>query len=97
MTRTRLSEITLDKVRNYCGVSGADSDGMLEIMTAAARSFLLNRTGLSAEEADEYPDLTLAAFVLINEMFSNRTYAVDSTNMNPFVENIIGQYRMNLL
>lgn len=93
----KLSEVTLDRVKAYCGVSGTDSDGLLELIMDGARAFMLNYTGLTEEQAEEYSDLTLAYLVLVNEMFTNRTYTVDMQSVNPFAAQIMGLYRMNLL
>ena len=93
----KLSEVKLSDVKAFCGVSGNDSDALLEMTMQGARNYVLNRTGLDEAAADELPDLTLAFMVLVNEMFTNRTYTVDEGSINPFAEQILSLYNMNLL
>ena len=93
----KLSELTLEQVKEFCGASNDDSAGTLELIKSGALSFVLSETGLTAKEADEHADLTLAALVLMNEMYTNRTYTVDSSSVNPFADQILSLHRVNLL
>ena len=44
-----------------------------------------------------YDDLVIAVYVLVQDMFDNRTLYVDKTNMNKVVEAILGMHKVNLL
>lgn len=99
-----LSAITLEEIKDYCGVTGADSDHLFERMTASARAFISAFTGLDAGELDARDDVDIALFVLVNEMFLNRMYSVDSRSsyastdaVNPIVRQVLEQHRVNLL
>ncbi len=93
----KLSEASLASVKDFCGESSNDSDSIIEMIMAGARSFVLGYTGLTLEAADEYEDLTLAFMTLVNEMYTNRTYSVDVQNLNRFVKQILDLYRVNFL
>lgn len=93
----KLSEIRQEQIKDFCGVSGTDSDDILSAVAAGAKSFVLSYTGLTEEEADEHEDLTLAFLTLVNEMYLNRTYTVDSGNINPFAAQIMGLHCVNLM
>ena len=58
----RLSDVDLSYIKDYCGVADDDydSDRLLESNLNAAKSFILNATGLASWEADQYDDLTIA-------------------------------------
>ena len=98
----RLSEVDLAYIKDYCGVADDDydSDKILESNLNAARSFILNATGLDSLEADSYEDLVIALQTLVYEAFYNRSYLTEagsSNGVNPLVKQIIEQHRRNFL
>ena len=93
----KLSKATLETAKDFCGISSSDSDSILEMIMAGAKSFILGYTGLALDDADEYEDLTLAFMTLVNEMYTNRTYTIDVQNISPFAKQILDLYRVNLL
>lgn len=93
----KLSDVSLDNVRDFCGISSDTSNDIVQILVDGAKHFVLSQTGLDEAEADDHDDLTLAFMTLVNEMYTNRTYTVDVQNVNPFASDIIGQHRTNLL
>ena len=52
---------------------------------------------LFSEELDEHEDITIACLCLINDMYSERDYKVDRTNLNPTVETILSMHSRNYL
>ena len=92
-----LSEVSLEQIKDFCGVSGDDSDALLELISDGARGFILGYTGLDEAAADKLSDLSLAFMVLVNEMFTNRTYTVETDKLNPFVAQVLASHRENLL
>lgn len=95
----KLSEARINKslIRDFCGISGEDSDALLEVYSDAAVSFMLSYTGLDETGADEHPDLVYAFLALVCEMFNNRTMTVDENTLNPTAEQIMSLYRSNLI
>lgn len=70
---------------------------LLGTILAAAKSFVLTYTGRSAEEADSFPEFTIAVYVISEDMYDKRTYAVDPTTSNKIVDSILGSRSVNLL
>ena len=96
----RLSEVDLAYIKDYCGVTDNDSDEILENALMGAKDYILNATGLSAGEAEQYEDLVIALQTLAHETFYNREYQTASgyyNSKNPLVEQIIEQHRRNFL
>lgn len=92
----KVSEVTPEIIRDYCGISDNESDEILPALMSAAVSFIKNNTGLTAEEIDEHEDITYAYMVLVNEMFTAREYDKSSSRMtqqpNKTVETILGMH-----
>lgn len=95
----KVSEISLETVKDYCGISDDDSDNILAALMPAARSFISNYTGLNAEQIDSLDDMAIAYIVLVNDMFTNREFnsaqARQSTTLNPCVKTILDMHCKN--
>lgn len=92
----KLSEITVEILADYLHENPDAS--MLPIILAAAKQYILSYTKLSAEQADEYADISIAALALCGEMYENRIMSVSGTvSENPVAAQILGMYSMNLL
>lgn len=46
---------------------------------------------------DVYEDLSIAAYVLVQDMYDNRVMYVDKSNVNKVVETILGMHSRNLI
>ncbi len=94
----KISQATLNDIKDYCGISDNDSDTLIENYgMPAAKAFIIGYTGLSAGQIDEHEDLTLAYMVLIDEMHTQREYTVNKDKLNPTVSTILGMYAVNYL
>lgn len=93
----KISEVTQEILKDHCGISGDDSDGLLDVYSEAAKSQICGYTGLSREELDEFPDLVYAYLALVGEMFSTREITVESGKINPMAKQIMDLHRVNLI
>lgn len=95
----KMSELTADIVKDYCGISDDDSDNIIEkVLLPAAREYIKGYTGLTAEQCDEHEDISLACMVLVNDMFTQRDYTINSgRQLNPTVKTILDLYAVNYL
>ena len=97
--RYTLSTITPDDVILHARLDDVSKEEMmhLQVIINSAQSFCLSYTGLTEEEADEYPDMALAAMILAADMYDVRSYTVDKDTVNPTVSTILGMHSRNLL
>lgn len=95
----KISEITLEIVKDYCGISDNDSDVIIKnVLMPSAKSYISGYTGLSAEEIDRHDDLATAFLVLVNDMYTQRDYTLSfQKQVNPAVRTILGLYSVNYL
>lgn len=93
----RISEVTVDEIKQYIRVDGTDDDWLMAAILAAAKSHITNQTGLTPACTDDYEDLTVALFVLAADMYDQRSMTVDSRNPNAVVESILGAHCRTLL
>lgn len=95
----KINEISLQIVKDYCGISDSDSDEIIEnVMIPSAKSFILGYTGLSSEQVEKYDDFAFALLILVNDMYSNREYTLNvNRQVNPAVKTLLGMHSVNYL
>ena len=93
-----LGTLTPDDLRLYSRIDpDPDEEGLICGILAASRSYCLSHTGLSEMEAEEYPDLALAALVVAADLYDTRSMTVQEDKVNPVVSAILGAHARNLL
>ena len=95
----KLSEVTVANAIGQAKEDAEDTDIFSDfaVFLEAAKGFILSYTGLTLEQADAKPELTIALFVLINEMHDNRSYTVKEDKINPAVKTILEMHSVSLL
>ena len=93
----KLSEVSLSVIKAHCGISGEDSDELLTVYMDAAKRLAEDYTGLSAQQLDDYPDITVAWLNMVNEMFTQRLVMTSGTQMNEFQRQILDMHSVNYL
>lgn len=96
---TKISEITTEKLAKYLHIAELTEDdaSLLNTLLDVAKDYIYKYTGLNAETADAYTDLVIVVYVLVQDMYDNRTMYVDNSNVNTVVETILGMHQRNLL
>lgn len=93
----RFSEMTTDDVAEY--LREDPGSPMLAPVLAAARRYVLDYTGLTAEEAEMHEDLSIAVLAVCADLYDRRTTAITGISVleNPVVAQILGAHAVNLL
>ncbi len=96
---TKISEIAVEDVKNYLRITEITAKDTMYLHTIlkASIDFIKNYTGLENEDLDKYSDLVVVVYVLCQDMYDNRSYYVDSTNINKVVQTILDMHSRNLL
>lgn len=94
----QLSRIPIEVVKMYARVDGCEDDVLLQdVILPAARAHVLEYTGLTAEAADEMPQLVIACLALCVHMYDHRDMITDKPQLNQVAESILGSNAVNLL
>ncbi len=96
---TKVSEITVDSLKNYLRLSDITEEDKkyLETIIKVAIDYIKNNTGLNDKELEQYNDLVIVVYVLCQDMYDTRTYYVDNNNVNKVVQSILDMHSRNLL
>lgn len=97
MEQVKLSNVSLDDVKNYIRVTGDEDNALITDIISAAKGYILSYTELTAEEADVFPEMTIALKCLCADMYDVRTAYVSTEKENPIVRNILDMHRRNLV
>lgn len=96
---TKVSEITYNDVANYIRLDELTQDDINTLISLLniSKNFIINYTGRTAAELDNYQDFVIVVFILCQDMWDNRTLYVDKNNLNKVVDTILGMHSVNLL
>ena len=101
----KVSEITVYDIANYMRLSEVSEieKEELKVYLNIAKNYISNYTGIpetseeGAETLDTYSDFIIVVYVLCQDMYDNRIFYVEKSNLNKVVETILGMHCVNLL
>ena len=104
-----VSEITVEKVlvhlREKPEALSSDEKDHIQLLLDAAIAYVKGRTGINGvdepdsngRKLDDYEDITDAVMVLVSDMYDNRQYSVDKSDVNRVAESILSLHQFNFL
>ena len=94
---TKVSEITTSDIAEYIRIGEVDDADkkQLETLFIIAKDYIKNYTAL--DDLDEYADLVIVVYILIQDMWDNRTMYIDKGNQNKVVQTILDMHTRNNL
>ena len=94
---TKVSEITTNDIAEYIRIGEVDDADkkQLETLFIIAKDYIKNYTAL--DDLDEYADLVIVVYILIQDMWDNRTMYIDKGNQNKVVQTILDMHTRNNL
>lgn len=95
----KVSEITTNDVAHYLRLEEMTTQEINELNTliTVAKNFVKSYTGLDDTAIDTHEDFTIVIYILVQDMYDNRTLYVDKNNLNKVVDSILGMHSINLL
>jgi hypothetical protein len=94
---SKVSDINYQDVAEYCRIDELSQDDIITLnnLIDVAKSFIRSYTG--QDDLDMYNDFVIVVFILVQDMWDNRTMYVDKSNLNKVVDTILGMHAVNLL
>lgn len=93
----KITDVTIENLKNYAHVYHDEDNILFEAILTACRKYIESYTGLTPEILDTHEDITIALLVLSNELYDNRVYTIEGTNVNRVVKSILDIHSINLL
>lgn len=94
-----VSDITVKDLADYCRITEltTEDETLFNTLLDVAKKFIIDYTGIDSADLDSHEDFVIVVYVLVQDMYDNRTYYVDNKNLNHVVETILGMHAVNLL
>ena len=93
----KISTLNLPSVKQYLRIDTEEDDELLGGIMAAAESFIVSLTGLSAEAVRDIPEMGYAYLCICQQMYDVRDMTVSKDSLNPIVQQIIYAHAVNYL
>lgn len=95
----KVSDIGYTQIAEYLRLNELTQDDItaLNNLIDIAKAYIQQYTGLSSAEIDNYSDLVIVVYVLVQDMYDNRTMYIDKNNVNRVVDSILNLHQVNLL
>lgn len=99
MNVTKLSELNADNIAEYLrlGELAPEDANSLNTYLTIAKSYIVQYTGYTLAQLDDFSDIVQVALILCQDMYDNRSLYVDKSNLNFAVESTLDSHRVNLL
>lgn len=93
-----VSDIRIDVIKDFCGISDDDSDGIVAVVMPAAVAFIESYTGLTLEQIDAKPEMAYAYLTIVNDMYTTRNFQeYQAKSLNKCAKTILDANSMNLV
>ena len=95
----KISEVNVQNIIDYLRISEptqSDTD-FISAIIVSAKNYISQYTGYTIAELDNYEDVTIALYVLCQDMYDTRSLYVQNNNANRVVESILNLHSINLL
>lgn len=95
----KVSDITINDLVEYCRIdepSTADNTFLSQALEAA-KAYIRSYTGLDNTSIDEHEDFIIVVYILVQDMYDNRSLYTEGKDLNNTVETILGMHSVNLL
>jgi hypothetical protein len=94
---TKVSDITVENLADYLRLSEItpEDEALLQTLLSISKAFIVKYTG--RENLDDFPDFVIVVYLLVQDMYDNRTMYVDKGDFNQTVQTILGMHSVNLL
>lgn len=94
---TKVSDISVENLADYLRLSEITPEdrALLQTLLSISKTFIVKYTG--RENLDDFPDFVIVVYLLVQDMYDNRTMYVDKGDFNQTVQTILGMHSINLL
>lgn len=93
----KVSEITLDTLKQYLRVDGDDDNILLTAYLDSAKEYMCSYLGCSVADLDKYSPLAVVAMAIVADAYEVRQFTSTTITKNPLIEQMLAMYCDNFL
>ena len=85
----KVSELTLDIIKQYLRIDGNDDDLLLEMLLASSIQYCTSYMGCTNEDLEKYDDVTIVVLSLIADSYEVRQFTTSTITLNPVMQGVL--------
>lgn len=93
----KVSELTLDTIKQYLRIDGNDDDMILNMLLDSAIQYCTSYMGCTKEDLEKYEDVTVVVLALICDSFEVRQFTTSTVTLNPIMQGVLDLHCSNFL
>lgn len=93
----KVSELTLDIIKQYLRIDGNDDDLLLEMLLASSIQYCTSYMGCTNEDLEKYDDVTIVVLSLIADSYEVRQFTTSTITLNPVMQGVLDLHCGNFL
>jgi uncharacterized phage protein (predicted DNA packaging) len=93
----KVSELTLNTIKQYLRIDGNDDDVLLQMLLDASVQYCTSYMGCNKQELEKYEDVTVVILSLISDSYEVRQFTTSIITLNPFMQGVLDLHCGNLL
>lgn len=93
----KVSELTLDIIKQYLRIDGNNDDILLEMLRASSIQYCTSYMGCTIEDLDKYNDVTIVVLSLISDSYEVRQFTTSTITLNPIMQGVLDLHCSNFI
>lgn len=93
----KVSELTLDTIKQYLRIDGNDDDIILNMLLDSAIQYCTSYMGCTKEDLEKYEDVTIVVLALISDGYEVRQFTTSTVTLNPTLQGVLDLHCGNFL
>lgn len=93
----KVSELTLDIIKQYLRVDGNDDDILLEMLLASSIQYCTSYMGCTQQDLEKYDDVTIVVLALIADSYEVRQFTTSTITLNPIMQGVLDLHCSNFI
>lgn len=93
----KVSELTLDIIKQYLRVDGNDDDILLKMLLASSIQYCTSYMGCTTEDLEKYDDVTIVVLALIADSYEVRQFTTSTITLNPIMQGVLDLHCSNFI
>ena len=93
----KVSEITLDVLKQYLRIDGDDDNLLLGAFLDGAKAYCASYLGCTIDDLDKYATLPIVIMAIVSDAYEVRQFTSTQVLQNPLVQQMLCMYCDNFL
>lgn len=93
----KVSELTLNTIKNYLRIDGNNDDILLQMLLDASVQYCTSYMGCTKADLEKYEDVTIVILSLISDSYEVRQFTTSTITLNPFMQGVLDLHCGNFI